>query len=94
VRLWGVPTSSNQSFSPEISSDDDSDFDGFVDALSELPLNKEKDTELTRALPYRRVFIRLGLGNALHVVMQTSGPNDERERCKRARAVALEHVQY
>jgi hypothetical protein len=45
VRLWGVPTSSNQSFSPEISSDDDNDFDGFVDALLELPLNKEKDTE-------------------------------------------------
>jgi hypothetical protein len=51
VRSRGVQTKSNQSFSPEISSDDDNDFNGFVDALSELPLNKEKDTELLALCP-------------------------------------------
>jgi|TARA_B110000483_G_scaffold72312_2_gene90049 hypothetical protein len=45
VRSRGVSTVSNQSSSSEISSDDDNDFNGFVDALLELPLNKEKDTE-------------------------------------------------
>jgi len=45
VRSRGVSTVSNQSFSSEISSDDDNDDDGFVEALLELPLNKEKDTE-------------------------------------------------
>jgi hypothetical protein len=51
VRSRGVPTRSNQSSSSEISSDDDNDFNGFVDALLELPLNKEKDTELLALCP-------------------------------------------